>query len=156
MRLNKGQKEKVLEWVADGLKTDEINRRAAQYEEPFVVTRDQVRFYRNTRDVNLQELSQSAEYDALNSGLALRENRVKKLQQLADKLENDIFGENLWVTDVKAVGAELVYIERFNAAEVSEYRGTIDDIAKEMGGRVQKIDQNTTETIIITRKGKDD
>ncbi len=156
MRLNEGQKAKVLEWVAEGCKTDEINRRAAEHTEPFKVSRDQVRFYRKTRKVDLQELSDTAELNALNTGLALKTERVKKLQQLADKLEADLFGENLWVTDVKAVNNERVYIERFNSAEVSEYRGVLDDIAKEVGGRVVKTDVTSNgKTIRVTMGGED-
>jgi hypothetical protein len=49
---------------------------------------------------------------------------------------------NVWVPDVKQIGsgadAERVDIEHFNSAIISEYRATLDDIAKETGGRVQK------------------
>ena len=34
---------------------------------------------------------------------------------------------------------ERVEFEEFNTAEVSQYRGVLDDIAKEIGDRVQKI-----------------
>lgn len=51
---------------------------------------------------------------------------------------------NLWVRDVKAVGvgenAKIVDIERFNSPLVEQYRKTLDDIARETGGRVQKSD----------------
>jgi hypothetical protein len=45
-------------------------------------------------------------------------------------------------TDVKVVGtgdaAEVVDIERFNSALFTQYRETLNDLAKEAGGRVQK------------------
>ena len=49
---------------------------------------------------------------------------------------------NLWVPDVKVVGtgdaAEVVDIERFNGALLREFRETLNDIAKEVGGRIAK------------------
>jgi len=42
---------------------------------------------------------------------------------------------NIWLPDVKEVGGQVVDIERFNAAIVDQYRGALDDIAKEVGGR---------------------
>lgn len=135
MRLNKGQKEKLLEWVAEGLQSDEINKRAALFDPPFSVGRSQVRFYRVTRGTSLKALAQASEFDALNSGLALKSVRVQRLQVLAGMLEDDLFDGLTWTTDVKAVGVEKVYIDRFNQAEVSEYRATLDQIASEVGDK---------------------
>lgn len=49
---------------------------------------------------------------------------------------------NVWLKDVKQIGsgesAERVDIVRFNAAMFEQLRGTLDDIAKEVGGRVQR------------------
>ena len=51
---------------------------------------------------------------------------------------------NLWVDDVKSVGsrdnAEIVEIVRFNPALLEQYRKTLEDIAKETGGRVNRTD----------------
>jgi hypothetical protein len=51
---------------------------------------------------------------------------------------------NVWVRDVKGIGAqdkfERVDIVRFNSSLISEYRATLDDIAKEAGGRKQKLE----------------
>jgi hypothetical protein len=58
---------------------------------------------------------------------------------LAALMEKDIMGGFLWTDDVKGVGsgdvAEVIDYEVFNAAEVIQYRGVLDDIAKETGGR---------------------
>lgn len=86
--------------------------------------------------------------------LALDYGRVRKLINLANLLESQIYEygvdddgkpttlHNVWLPDVKQVGsgefAERVDIERFNSALISEYRSTLDDIAKEVGGRVKK------------------
>jgi len=98
-----------------------------------------VDYYRRTRHEQLVAIIQAGQTSALTTGLALKENRVAKLQQLAQLLEEDLFGELLWTDDVKSVGfpAMRVDIERFNAAEVREHRGIIEDIAKEQGERKQ-------------------
>lgn len=88
-------------------------------------------------------------------GLALDFERVRKLKRLADFLEAQIYElsepdpltgqqhyHNVWCPDVKVVGhgdaAEAVDIERFNSALFTQYRETLNDLAKEVGGRVQK------------------
>jgi hypothetical protein len=81
--------------------------------------------------------------------LANPHGRIGKLIKLATFLEGQIYEQaadgtyhNVWVPDVKSVGSgdnvEIVDIERFNAPLVDQYRGVLDDIAKETGGRVRK------------------
>lgn len=142
MRLQKAQKNALQEWVAAGFESGEINSKAAQFEPPFLVSRTQVDYYRKTRKVALSEIMQSNDFDALKTGLALKAERVKKLDLLARLMENDLFHDVLWVQDVKMIGSgfsqERVEFESFNAAEVAQYRGVLDDIAKEVGDRSQK------------------
>ncbi len=147
MRLKKGQKEAVLRWLVEGLQSDEINDRAATFIPPFVISPRQATYYRKTRNADIQALVAAGEQDALLEGLALKAERVIKLKQLAALLERDLFGGFLWVEDVKSVGsgltAEVVDFEKFNSAEVKEYRATLDDIAKEVGHRVTKQEVDT-------------
>jgi hypothetical protein len=142
MRLKKSQKEKVLAWIAEGLRSDEINARAATIAEPFSIDRRQVDYYRRTRKADLDAISQIGETTALIEGYALKEHRVFKLSLLAALMEKDIMGGFLWTDQVKGVGsgdiAEIIDYEEFNSAEVIQYRGVLDDIAKETGGRVVK------------------
>lgn len=97
-------------------------------------------------------------------GLALDYQRVKKLKRLADFLEDQIYAvveitepgsdtskrvhPNVWVHDVKQIGggedAEKVDIERFNSALFTQYRETLNDLAKETGGRIQKSQTDAT------------
>lgn len=146
MRLKKAQKEILLEWVAEGLETDEINKRAADYIDPFDVSRQQVDHYRKTRQMSIAEIQANGEYEALNTGLAKVSKRVEKLKQLAARLEEDLFAaeDKVWTLQVKGVGsgpiAEIVEYYEFNRSEVDAYRGVLDDIAKETGGRVQRSD----------------
>ena len=139
MRLKKAQKEAVIQWVAEGLQSDEINDRAAGFVPPFNVSRGQVDWYRKTRQTNIKAIQAAGEYDALSTGLALRSERVKKLKELAGLMETDLFGGSLWLQQVKGVGsgpiAQIVDYEEFNKAEVDAYRGVLDDIAKELGQR---------------------
>lgn len=104
------------------------------------------------------EARKNAEREAvMNYGLALDFERVTELYRLADFLRAQIYEKgapdpvtgyqpfhNVWIPDVKSIGggefAERVDIERFNSALLAEYRATLDDIAKEVGGRVKKSD----------------
>lgn len=139
MRLQKAQKQAVLKWVAEGLETDEINARAAKHETAFQVTRRMVAHYRESRAIELAAIQHAGEYKALTQGLALREERVGRLQKLAALMEKDLLGGFMWLEDVKQLGvglsAEIIDFEKFNGAEIEAYRGVLDDIAKEMGQR---------------------
>lgn len=89
--------------------------------------------------------------EVFEEGLALDFERVIKLKELAKDLEDQIkevaddhpHGRpNVWVRDVKQIGggefAQEVEIYRYNSALISDYRGVLDDLAKETGGRKQK------------------
>lgn len=98
-----------------------------------------------------EEVAAAAEREAayrrqiLEEGYAQPHKRIEALKALAGALFEELTRETerrLWVKDVKQIGqgdaAERVDIERFNAAEVEQFRGALDDIAKETGGRVNK------------------
>lgn len=153
MRLKKKQKEAVLSWIAEGLLSDEINARAASFRPPFSVDRQQVDYYRQTREADILAIMRAGEFDALTTGLATRETRVLKLKQLAALMERDLLNGFMWTEDIKSVKdgdmSILVDIDLFNKAEVDSYRGILDDIAKEVGQRVQKVSIDTWETDLI-------
>ncbi len=92
--------------------------------------------------MKVSKIIEAGQDGALNTGLALKEERVKKLKVLAAKMEADILKDRLWVQDVKSIGngpsTQIIDFEYFNKAEVDSYRGVLDDIAKETGGRVVK------------------
>jgi len=86
---------------------------------------------------------------AMKNGLALDYERVNSLKRLALFLESQVYeqGEtgryhNVWLPDSKSIGfgeyAEIVDIERFNAGLIQQFRGALDDLAKETGGRINK------------------
>jgi hypothetical protein len=94
-----------------------------------------------------QREKEKAAYDArreqiMNTGLALTHERLVKLNSIFDQLEKNLKDPNaVWVPDVKSIGqgefAERVDIVRFNSALFEQARGTLDDIAREVGGRVK-------------------
>lgn len=154
MKLKKAQKEAVLRWIAEGLESDEINKRAQRFKPAFKVSRSQVDYYRKSREVNLSEIRDSGETDALKSGLALKENRVALLNKLGEKFSAELLREEdnkLWLLQVKGIGSqenyERVQYYDFNRAEVDALRGVLDDIASEVGDRVKRTD--------ITSNGKE-
>lgn len=100
-------------------------------------------------DAKWEDIKTAERQAEFNFGLALDYERVRKLKRLSDFLEAQLYeqGEegayhNVWLPDVKVVGygdtAETVDIERFNSALFTQYRETLNDLAKEVGGRVQK------------------
>lgn len=105
-------------------------------------------------DETIEAFKTAEHINTLQRGLGLTHERVKKLYRLSAFLESQLFElsepdeygiqhySSLWVHDVKQIGkgddAERIDIERFNSAIISEYRATLADIAKEVGGRVEK------------------
>lgn len=93
---------------------------------------------------------QKSEYarQMMQSGLALDYERVSRLKAMAELLEDQILTRddgrypNVWLSDVKQIGsgefAERVNIVRFNSPLFEQWRGLLDDLAKETGGRKQE------------------
>lgn len=151
--LDKKQREKLLAWIGEGLETDEINKRAAKFKPPFQVKRSLVQHYRKTRQIDLEKIKHSGEINALTTGLALKDERVKRLNELAEKLWIDVNGARLWTKETKIIGygkyAETIEVEMFNSAEVREFRGLLDDISKELGHRRAVVEVNSWEPRIL-------
>jgi hypothetical protein len=146
MRLRKAQQNILLTWIAEGLDTSEINQRAAKFRPRFKVSKQQVDFYRKSRGLQLEEIKESGEADALTIGLALKEERVKALKQLADKMFDELLQDpkKWWLPQVKGIGQgdnfERVDYFEFNKGELESFRGVLDDIAAEVGDRIKRVD----------------
>lgn len=88
---------------------------------------------------------------ATETGYAVFQKRIWDLGQMAEILFDEVQDEQKrWLADVKSIGqgenAERVDIVRFNEGLLRQFRGTLDDIAKEMGERQKNInlhDQGT-------------
>lgn len=102
-------------------------------------------------DKNWEQRKNAERKTVMEYGLSLDYERVRRLNRLADFLEHQLYAtddegnySNLWLQDAKGIGSSLnferVDIERFNSALLTQYRGVLDDIAKEVGGRVNKTD----------------
>jgi len=154
MKLNKKQREKLKELVATGLLTDEINAITATFKPPLQVTRQQVDGYRKRLEPKISEILKERELSPLMTGIAIKENRISLLQQLAEEMKKDLLEKKrMWVVNnYRMVGrgedAVLMEYEEFNQAEVNQLRGVLDDVAKEVGGRVNK-------TALTDSQGKD-
>lgn len=105
-------------------------------------------------DASYEALVNAERQAEINYGLSLDYERIRKLKRMADLLEDQLYERdsegnliNLWVADVKQIGsgkdAEQVDIERFNSPLITQLRGVLDDIAKEVGGRIAKSENNT-------------
>ena len=136
MRLNKDQKEFLIQCIAEGLKPAEINARAALFADPFKVRRQQVDYYRDQCEIDIKDLQEQQKFQALNTGLALREVRVERLALLAQMIEDDLLGGKVWLKNKKGIGSgplmEIYEYKEFNRSEIEAYRGLLDDIAKEL------------------------
>ena len=144
MKLKRKQQNALLEWAAEGLRLPEINDRAAKFDPPFEVEWLQLKHARKRAGKRFSELREQFEKEALSEGLARRAVRIRRLAELAEKIEEDFYeNKRLWVKEPKQVGDKVIDVERFNAAEVKEYRGLLDDIAREIGDRRTKIDLRT-------------
>jgi len=100
-------------------------------------------------DANFEALKNEERQKVFANELVNDFGRVRKLVELAEFLESQLFEQdengnfhNVWNPDVKGVGqgleAMIVDIEKFNPAIIEQYRATLADIAKEVGGRVTK------------------
>lgn len=95
-------------------------------------------------DEYLKDIARIQSEHMLTTGLSTPGNRVAKLVWLAELLEEEISSGKMWLEEPKNVYVgktrTLVWVPRYNTALVGDYRGALDDIAKETGGRRQKVD----------------
>ena len=90
--------------------------------------------------------------EIIQEGAALPHERVRRLKDLEALLWDQIHEKDddgrlyrLWCQETKGIGAgdnfQTVKVEQFNAALIHQYRGVLDDIAKETGGRSKTLDR---------------
>lgn len=96
----------------------------------------------------LEAQMQSEKQKVLSEGYALMHERVKTLNILAKKLVADIAKGKMYRVDVRSIGtgkdARQVNIELFEEGPMRELRACLDDIAKELGERVKRTQQEIT------------
>lgn len=123
MGLSKEQKQLVKAWVAAGLKDQEIIHRAKEQIPPFHISQQNIsKNYRKHTERRVRDLiSQEKEDSVLRSGLALKENRIRELEKMY----------HIAMEQKDRSG---------NKGNISQARGCLDDIAKELGERKQVVD----------------
>lgn len=133
-KLNNEQREALRGWLA------------AEYSGPLIrkwfeervwpdITDQALTYYRNQWAVEIEAARSERRASAINSGLALKEERIKRLAEHADELE-----AIKWLADEKT---GRLWNEK-------AWRETLDDIAKEMGHRRTGIDLDLVEKERIT------
>jgi hypothetical protein len=122
-KLNDEQREALLTWLAAEYDTRLIRKWFAAREWP-EIDRAMFTYYRKKHEQDISALRAERRTKALNSGLALKDERVARLAQHADELE-----AIKWVPDDKG----RMWNEK-------SWRETLDDIAKEMGHRRTGVD----------------
>lgn len=104
-------------------------------------------------DTAVQEQKTALAKEAMQTGLAATYERVLALKKLAATLAAEIWREDgslvpgkVWLKDAKQIGAgplaERVDLIRFNAPLIEQFRGVLDDLARETGGRKQQLEHS--------------
>jgi hypothetical protein len=111
-KLTAGEREKLLEMLADGVPRPEIARE-------FDVSLQNVKYHASANLERIRELASERSDLALSTGLALRGNRKERLERMASALERE-FGP-----DFTGAKAEKLQVVR-------EWRETLSQIRQEM------------------------
>jgi hypothetical protein len=91
------------------------------------------------------EINEEFRRQYLLGGLALPENRIEHLTQLEESLFRQVMNpDDLWLTEMKNIRDSdgtwaKTEIRRFNGVLVQQWRGILDDIAKEVGDRKDRV-----------------
>ena len=126
MSLTRDQKNLIQQWVAAGYSNKEIIRMAAEHNPPFVLKGANItKNYRKPVEEKVRTIQSDREENALRKGLAIRENRIRELSELYQLAKEDVRNNK----DGRV---------RTGMANVA--RGCLDDIAKELGERREKLD----------------
>lgn len=89
------------------------------------------------------EIVEARRREALETGLALDFERVLEIKDLYSRIKQDLDEKGLYYTDRKvSAKGDVVEVEVFNSALLSVLRGLLDDAAKEVGGRKQKLEHS--------------
>jgi hypothetical protein len=126
-KLTRDQRETLLKWISADYETGLIIKWAKEDPNWPPIDRDDLKYYRKKYGINIEVLRKMRRDSALNEGLALKEERVRRLSEHADALE-----AIKWVPD-----------EHGRLWNEKAWRETLADIAAETGGRKQNVDITT-------------
>lgn len=122
-KLSKDQRETLLTWLAAEYEGGLIATWAAERKWP-PVSRRALTYYRKRYDIDIELLRKVRRESAINTGLALKEERIARLNAHADALD-----AIKWEPD-----------EHGRLWNEKAWRETLADIAAETGGRKQALD----------------
>lgn len=128
-KLNVEQQTVLFEYLVAGYQATLIQARFKDRGWP-VIRRQSIQHYRDQCRDEIEAATRMRHESALNSGLALKEERVARLAEYADDMD-----AIKWVTDEKG--------RLWNG---KEWREALDDIAKELGHRKASPDAETANT----------
>lgn len=119
---------------------------------------DNVKYYAVKYADEINKAREAYDAQFIGQGLRSWSKRVEKLERLADRIEKTLEepakdgkgGRGLWVDDIKMAGnGDTEDVKVFAGEAIRQYRGLLDDIAKETGGRVTKQDLNISGLDIV-------
>lgn len=117
-RLTNEQRLKVLTWIAAGYSSGVIREKCEKANIPGI-TDPALSYYRSRFRDRIKKIAEQRQDEALNMGLALKAERVARLKEYAEEIEDRRLDENNFGTPSWG----------------PEYRATLEDIAKEKGER---------------------
>lgn len=102
----------------------------------------------------LMDIAKTEEINRLRTeGLATDYERIRELTKLFDMLRAELEEKGLWYIDTKISSkGDTVDVEVFNTGLLSQFRGVLDDIAKETGGRKTEVKHGGDITITVRRE----
>ncbi len=96
-----------------------------------------------------QDAAKTTEIERLRTeGLAADYERIRQLGRIWAALDSEFNdGKGLWFKDIKmSAKGDTVEVDVFNAALLTQMRGILDDLAKEVGGRKQAVEHSTSKS----------
>lgn len=119
-RLTRAQRDYLLQLIAADYDVKIIRAKARAFAEPFEVSKRQLHYYRRRYAQEIERQRARRRSDAISKGLAIKEERIARLKEVAGQFEQRL-----------ALGLQGVQIK--DAVKLTkEYRETLDQIAREM------------------------
>jgi hypothetical protein len=101
----------------------------------FGCTIDNVKYYASKEKPKIRAAKESRDSAEINRGLSEVDARVAQLEWLNGLLQSDL-QTGMYATDIKlSATGKAVEVPAFKVQQIAQLRGTLDDIAKERGGR---------------------
>lgn len=152
LKLTAPQKIFLLGLLADGYTTTQVNIACSHFKPPFEITDTTATYYRRKAKIKYLQRQEEALDTGWSDGLARKEERIKVLKRLAERMMRDLLRddpaeEKIWLDNLKGLGQGPNFFtfpyKDFNHQQVIQLRGILEDIAKEVGQRSTKIDMTT-------------